>query len=329
MKTMLVPLDGSLTAEQVLPYAHALAATLGFDVELLQVIDDEGEAPPLPETVVIAAASGATNPTSVERVSPSSLAQRKQAHAYLASQAQRFFHGMGVDVAVQVGWPAETIVNVAERHEVAMIAMATHGYSGLRRWTLGNITDKVVQASPVPTFVVRASATPPAHEPVLRRVLVPLDGSPLARQALPIACELARRAHGELVLCTVVRTEGWGGPAFLPTPEEQASERAARSKQLLEEAAPFMAELQDQQVPVTPIVAFDTTVAEAIIDAVEQHEADLVVMATHGYSGLRRWVLGSTADKLLHACPKPLLLVRTSTATGQADEEAARHSFKH
>jgi nucleotide-binding universal stress UspA family protein len=158
---------------------------------------------------------------------------------------------------------------------------------------------------------------------------VPLDGSPLARQALPIACELARRAHGELVLCTVVRTEGWGGPAFLPTPEEQASERAARSKQLLEEAAPFMAELQDQQVPVTPIVAFDTTVAEAIIDAVEQHEADLVVMATHGYSGLRRWVLGSTADKLLHACPKPLLLVRTSTATGQADEEAARHSFKH
>jgi len=84
--------------------------------------------------------------------------------------------------------------------------MATHGYGGLRRWALGSVTDRVVHTATVPVCVVRSAAHVAPGEHALTRILVPLDGSDLARQALPLAIELAKRASAELVVLRAVET---------------------------------------------------------------------------------------------------------------------------
>jgi nucleotide-binding universal stress UspA family protein len=321
MKRILIPLDGSLIAEQVLPYAQRLATMLGGGVKLLKVVDDSDNPPSMREELIAGMSRGVVHVAYSENVTASSFVQRKQAHTYLANQAQRYFSAMDVDTIVHVGSPAEAIVDVAERHEVAMIAMATHGYSGLRRRTLGNTADKVIHAATVPVLIIRAAMEPNISAPALRRILVPLDGSPLARQALPHACQLAGQAHGELLLLTITAPQHRSGHEIM-VPEQQASGlqdeartlRATLSEQLLNEVAPFMEGQGEPKLAVTPLVAHGSNVAEAIIEAAERNHADLVVMATHGYSGLRRWALGSVADSVLHACQKPLLLVRAREA---------------
>lgn len=131
-------------------------------------------------------------------------ALRQRVQAYLHAQAQAL-EDAGLDVTNEVRWgsPAEVIVEVAARYAPgALIAMATHGYSGLRRWALGSVADKVIHATTVPVLVVRGQAQPIVRPP--RRILTPLDGSGLARQALPLASEIARAAHAELILLRAV-----------------------------------------------------------------------------------------------------------------------------
>jgi nucleotide-binding universal stress UspA family protein len=95
-----------------------------------------------------------------------------------------------------------------------MIAMATHGYSGLKRWALGSVTDKVVHATSTPVFIARGAA--PERAPALKRILVPLDSSALARQALPLATQLARSARAELLLLQAVAPTIEAYPGFPP-----------------------------------------------------------------------------------------------------------------
>ncbi|HEU5099135.1 MAG TPA: universal stress protein, partial [Roseiflexaceae bacterium] len=177
MKTILVPLDGSALAEQILPTVSMLASTLRANVHLLRVIaDDQGEQI---VTEMNARAFPSVGPLTVQL-------QREQrawdflmqgAESYLAGLATQLREaGIHVQSEVRPGIAAEQIVAVAASVPAALIAMATHGYSGLRRWTLGSVADKVVQAATVPVLVVRGVAEPrPA--PALDRILVPLDGS--------------------------------------------------------------------------------------------------------------------------------------------------------
>ncbi|HWQ15114.1 MAG TPA: universal stress protein, partial [Roseiflexaceae bacterium] len=219
--------------------------------------------------------------------------------------------GVEVGTEVRCGPPAEVIVETAEGEHVALIAMATHGYSGLKRWALGSTADKVVHATGTPVLLVRGEAPAP-QEVRIRRILLPLDGSRLARQALPLAAELAVRARGELLLLraivpTLEIMAGMPPSARMPVQYEDLTEpmRAFAQQELNELAEQLRAEVP-QVVSLAPI----GPAAEVIVDEAAAHHADLIVMATHGYSGLKRWALGSTADKVLHTSTTPLILVR-------------------
>ena len=161
MKTILVPLDGSAVAEQVLPYIEQLAPILTARVHLLVVITEE-------QKQRLIARYAASPPEGSDRYETDwhweRRAQTQLAHAaeaYLIEQAQAL-RTAGLDVTFEVtsGAPAECIVDIAAGEPEALIAMATHGYSGLRRWTLGSVADKVVQTATTPVFVVRATAQP-------------------------------------------------------------------------------------------------------------------------------------------------------------------------
>jgi nucleotide-binding universal stress UspA family protein len=316
MKTILVPLDGSALAEQALGYARMLAPLVSARVRLLHVVTDVDTANPLAYDISTLYSLGEVVAAQRERYHQSWQTMREHAEGYLASQAIQFKdEGIDVDIDVHFGSPPEVIGEVARSREVTLIVMATHGYSGLRRWALGSVTDRVVQASEIPVLVVRGAESAKAA-PSLRHIMVPLDGSEFARQALPLAIELATCARAELSLFEAVVPLAESNSTrpidrYLAQGEELLSTR-----RMVAESA-MAAEARNIAGPdlAARAIVVDGYAAEAIVDEAAREHADLIVMATHGRGGLSRWALGSVADKVLHATTTPLLLVRATETT--------------
>ena len=147
---ILVPLDGSQLAEGVLPYARAFAKALNIPVELLQVIE--------PETV-----TAFTDPEHGRYVDVVQAGLQAGALDYLEPVADSFPDPSAVDCSVEIGNPAEAIVRKGSAQGGTLVAMATHGRSGLRRWLLGSVTEKVVRKAACPVLTIRH----PEHEFVM------------------------------------------------------------------------------------------------------------------------------------------------------------------
>ena len=313
MNTILVPLDGSVRAEQILPYMRRLAPILDAKLYLLQVVPEMPEDEPFAMTVAEAYQRG-SGPTATQREPErhSWETQRRHAEGYLESQAVLLQpEGIRVDFEVRLGDPAEEIIAVAEEQRATLIALATHGYSGLKRWTLGSVTDKVVHAATAPVFIIRsATQTHSSDSDVgFKRILVPLDGSMLAKQALPLATDLARRAGAGLLLLQTVAPTIKVFPNQLHPMPHYATMLPMLREQADYELGALATQLRQADVPTTTVVA-NGHAAEVIVDVARQRQSDLILMATHGYGGIRRWALGSVADKVLHAATTPLVLVR-------------------
>ncbi|PMP85887.1 MAG: universal stress protein [Roseiflexus castenholzii] len=311
MQTIVVPLDGSELSAQVLPYVRVLAPLLGARVHLLRVVQESHLSGGESWAQVLISVYGVPESEALRRdyYDESMEALRQRAQAYLDAQAKAL-EDAGIEVVsdVRSGSPADVIVEVAAGClPGAMIAMATHGYSGLRRWALGSVADKVIHATETPVLLVRGQAQPIVHPP--RRILIPLDGSGLARR---VASEIARAAHAELILLRAVAPmiEAYIGAPMLGRPLAENNEALGALHEyalndLNAEAASLRAEVP--RVLTHAIIGYP---AEVIIDEAQAMDVDLIVMATHGYGGLRRWALGSVADKVLHATTTPLILVR-------------------
>jgi nucleotide-binding universal stress UspA family protein len=309
MKTILVPLDGSPLAERVLPSVRMLAPILGANVLLLHIVSEADR-----YHLLVDFEPDDPFKTESENHRTSWEVLRQNAESYLAPKALEL-RAAGVDTTydIRLGAPADIIVEEAEREHVALIAMASHGYSGIKRWALGSVASKVVHATSIPVFIVRGAEQPPAGVPNLKRILVPLDGSALARQALPVAAELAVGAGADISLLTVATPPLLGAPELVSRSPHYDDILVALRATLPSELGSLADDLRNHGVPVTA-KAVNGVPADVIIGVAEQ-ESDLIVMATHGYSGLKRWALGSVADKLLRAAATPLVLVR---AKGQA-----------
>jgi nucleotide-binding universal stress UspA family protein len=303
MHTLLVPLDGSALAEQVLPYVRLLAPLLHADVRLLGVVSD-ADIERLLAYELVRLQEGANEGVPI--------ALRKQrARNQLSARARHYLNlqteqlraaGLKAQPAVRMGLPDDQIIYMAERTAATLIVMATHGYSGLKRWALGSVADKVVQATQTPVLLIHSAMPQPS--PSLRRIMVPLDGSTLALQAIPLAIELAVEAHADLILFQAIApvVEAY------PYPPLPSGVQLTLCDQAREELTKLAESLREHEITITPEVELGYP-GEAIIDAATQRDVDLIVMATHGYSGLKRWALGSVAGKVLHASKTPLLLI--------------------
>jgi nucleotide-binding universal stress UspA family protein len=184
---ILVPLDGSKTSEKVLPYARFLAASLKLPLELLEVID----------VVEIAKRIAPEKAHFLSTVIENAVRRSEQ---YLRGVAGTFSQ-TDVKCMVEKGWPEEVIIERAAADKGTLISMATHGRSGINRWLLGSVAEKVVRAATSPVFLVRATDEAKSEEAAhLRCVIAPLDGSELAEQVLPTVAELAKQLNLEVVL---------------------------------------------------------------------------------------------------------------------------------
>lgn len=279
---LLVPLDGSPLADQILPYVRVLGRALNVPVRLLHV--DRAAAAPA-ETVP------------------------HFADAYLERAALTIQQaGLTVERHLMASAPADAILTYMQQHPFGLTMMVTHGYSGLRQWALGSVTDRVVSATSAPVFVVRATMTPQS-EPQLQHLLVPLDGSSLSDQALPVASLLAHCTGAHIHLLSAVfpvETEIYDAET-LPMKQRSQSLLPLLQQERQHHLAQAAGQLDGLTVSVQVTVG---KAVETIIAAAAKQHADLIVMATHGYSGFRRWALGSVANEVLRTTDTPLLLVR-------------------
>jgi nucleotide-binding universal stress UspA family protein len=210
------------------------------------------------------------------------------------------------------GDPAQTILQVARDLGVGLIVMTTHGRGALGRWAFGSVADTVTRTTPVPVMVVRPRAGEAEAAPIMRRVVVPLDGSPLAEQALPTAQALAQQLNVPVHLVTAIDltsllpvemmpTMAFDAVLYAETVDKVRTEAEARLTQAAEQLHRAGLEATWEVLSGSPFLVISDAVAAG----------DLLVMASHGHSGAKRWLLGSVAEKLIREAPVPVVLVPT------------------
>ena len=184
---ILVPLDGSPLAECVLPQVVALSQAFNAEVILLHALDKNRVGA---STQLFDLLNWQINKT--------------EAKLYLeriGDQLQK--SGLQTKAIVLEGPVAESITEFSQGHEIKLVLLSSHGHSGLRKWGISSVTNKVILSAPTSVFIVRATLP---KEQTCRRILVPLDGSWRAENVLPMVTLLARHHKAQIQIVHVVRT---------------------------------------------------------------------------------------------------------------------------
>ena len=277
---ILVPTDGSDCAQAAVGYAVDLARRYDARVHALCVADSR----------IL------ENASHYERHKKERAAIAEETCADLSAQ------GIEVERAVRTDVPHEAILRYARAHDVDLVVMGTHGRTGVERFLLGSVTEKVLRLSDVPVLTVKGGAedgTDPFTD-----ILVPTDGSEGALAAVDPALSLAGAYDATLHALSVADVKSLGP--------------AVRTEPILDE----LLEAAEAAVEAVETRAREANVASAVTAVevgypyseirsyVEDHDVDLVVMGTRGRSGISRYLLGSVTEKLVRTSPVPVMTVR-------------------
>jgi nucleotide-binding universal stress UspA family protein len=210
-----------------------------------------------------------------------------------------------VEALVREGDAVREITRAATDLGARAIVIATHGRSGIGRWLYGSTTAGVLRSSPVPVKAVGPHALDASRPGVaIKHVLCPLDGTPLAEAALPVASSIAERTGARLSLIRVVNWAALSYPYTLPDAYVPQID-----KELEESAKTYLQRKERESTVKASAFVVRGAPADRLIDFVHREAVDLVVMTTHGRGGLARAALGSTADRMVQAAA-PVLLIR-------------------
>ena len=297
---ILVPLDGSELAEIALPYAEELASRLKTEAALLQVV---------PRAYHVYSAYGAVAqvPYTDEEMEP----LKASAEDYLKGVADGLKNkGITTRTEVRVGAAADEIIKLADETNTGVVTMSTHGRTGISRWALGSVADKVARGTKQPVALIRAKGAHPdvREKDILDKAVVPLDGSKESEAVIPYIEELASKLEIEVTLFHMLAPNYY---IYSETQLKQIESLRASAKDYIERVA---AQLKQKGIVAMAKFSEVTPGAEAkeIIKLADETQADVVAMSTHGRSGIGRWAFGSVADRVLHEGNTPLLLVRPS-----------------
>jgi nucleotide-binding universal stress UspA family protein len=294
---ILIALDGSKTAEHVLPYARRLATGAHVAVDLLGVV----------EMSDIAGDIGSSEAPHAEALIREAV---RNSTEYLENVARTFRNGR-VHYRVEQGRPEDIIIAAAAADRGTLIAMATHGRSGVSRWLVGSVTEKVLRGTVNPLLVVRAPRDAKTdREAVLSSVIVPLDGSDIAEAVLSPVAALAKALELDVILVRVYAlplvTYG-GDDYYVPDYIELKDQIRDEAEGYLNSTASL---LRAQGVAHISTVVIEGSAADAIISLARKTPDSLVAMSPYGRSGLQRWILGSVTLKVVRHCEDPVLIVR-------------------
>jgi nucleotide-binding universal stress UspA family protein len=306
-RSILVPLDGSDAAEHALPTALSFARRRGAALHVVRVY------------VPIAGVYGEHAVPYDETLDRELM---KRAREYLDAIVARLAVAAGVRAtsAMVEASVADAISRHATTVGADLIVMTTQGRGPLARFWFGSVSDELVRQAGVPILFVRPqeAAAELAREPLLRRVLIPLDGSALAESILQPVLALTDRAETEYTLLQVVAPVGEldYGPARgkitgFPEAIKQLHEiEKAESDRARAYLARLAAPLRARSLVVHTRVISAERPATAILNDISVHATDLITLATHGRGELKRLILGSVADKVLRGATSPVLVYR-------------------
>ena len=274
---IIVPLDCSKLAEAALPYAEELGAKMHSEIVLLTVIGSEDHERLGNYLEYIKKIKGATS---------------HYAEKYIYDENE---NSLGVATVRRTGDPAKKIIEYALGIDFPLIVMASHGQTGMSRWTVGSVADKVVRAANTQAvMLIRANGSRAdiRDKRLLKKALVPLDGSFKGESVIPYICNIALKLQMELTLLQV----------FSPNGHSEADAKAYL-KGVCTKVEEMVDVAVDYQVATGPV-------ADTIIDLADALTVDLVAMSTRGMNRGNPLSLGSVAQKVFLAGNTPLLLIR-------------------
>jgi nucleotide-binding universal stress UspA family protein len=286
---ILLPLDGSELAERALAPAQTICQAMNCDLHLLRVVSGLAfDLDPLFHQRCLDA--------DVEAAWHYLNALKKQNTTFLPAIAN-----------VITGSPPKVIIDYAAQHAVDLIILSSHGATGFSRWVYGNVTSKITRQAPCDSLIVRTTAS--AVKPFsTQRLMVPLDGSKLAEKALEPAVALASYLELNILLFRV---------SPLITPEFEpigcGSLYDGLEAQARKEAGTYLSQLQSSlgnsglSIQAASVTGHD---AKAIVDYAGNHDVDLIIMSSHGATGIGRWLIGNVTEKVLRKANCSTLVVR-------------------
>jgi len=298
---ILVPLDGSLLAECVLPHVVTIGQAFNAKIILLHVLDKNQ-----------AGASAKLFDLLNWQIN------KTQAALHLEKTKARFQEsGLQVQTAVLEGLVAEGITEYAQNQGLKLIVLSSHGRNGLTQWGISSITQKIILSALTSLLIVRAHKygdfSGELSEPlVYQRILVPLDGSQRAENILPIITQLAQFHKSQIHLVQVVQTPEMARQ--MPPAREDidlSNQIVARNR---EEAGRYLEQVKSRSVlegiaVQTHLITSDNA-AVALHQLAEQERIGLVALSAHGYSGIRQWPYGSLVNNFIFYGKVSLLIVQ-------------------
>jgi nucleotide-binding universal stress UspA family protein len=273
LERIVVPLDGSNTAEMVLPYVTGIASKSNSEVVLLRVSE--------PNTVMY----------QQYRIYLEGVADRMRADLVNWKAGER----TGVETTIPMGRPVTEILRYVNERNCSLVAIASRGASNQEQWPLGETAQRILQGSSCPVLLIRkwAEAKLIEEKKVFNRIMLPLDGSRWGEAAITLVETLAGALESEIILFHSFRAG---------TPFERRETLSAYFEGVTRV-------LKENGSKVTNVIK-EGPPAEAILDYAEANSIDLIAMSTHGRSGINRWVFGSVTEKVLNAGDTAVLVVR-------------------
>jgi nucleotide-binding universal stress UspA family protein len=295
---ILVPLDGSLLAECVLPHVVAIARAFNAKVILLRVLEKNK-------------ANGTAQMFDLLNWQIS----KTGAKLYLekiSARLQKF--GLRIEAAVLEGLVAESITEYALSRGAKLVILSSHGRSGLSQWGISSVTQKIIFSAPTSVLIIRAHL-PVNSESIERqylRMMVPLDGSRRAENVLPMVTLLARFHQSRISIVHVVKTPEMARQMPLAREDVELSEQVvARNR---EEAIRYLEQVRLH----SPLEGIDVQInlltsdnaAAALHELAEKESIDMVALSAHGYSGNNQWPYGSMVNNFILYSKVPVLIVQ-------------------
>jgi len=302
-RTILVPLDGSPFAEHALPLALNLARRAGAALRLVHVYSPTALV--YPELYPVDGDSFECEIKTGQRI-------------YLEGVVRRIAEVALVPTTFDIleGDVAPTIQQEAARINADLVVMTTHGRGQVARFWLGSVADRLIRDLPAPLLLMQPTDDEIdwKRDPLLRHILVPLDGSALAEQIVEPAVALGSLAEADYTLVRVIAPPP---PAHREDSDPtRAERRRLQHEKLQKEAQQYLdhvgSRLQERSLQVATTVASGSSPAAAILHRAVQPKVDLIALATHGRSAVARMVLGSVADKVIRGSTLPVLVHRPS-----------------
>lgn len=290
IRRILWPTDFSEGARRAFPYAAALASWHEAELHVLNVSEDESEGPPVADRSFPIPVDALDKYLAGEGRPPDSV----DLEALTLVQEQR-----------EEGAVPEAIVEYAEDRDVDLIVSGTHGRRGLRRFLIGSVAEEVLRRAPCPVLTVRSEdQVVPAW--AVRNILVPIDFSEASTDALRHAKELALTYGAQITILhaveEVVYPSAYGmEPLSLPNPE------------IVERAETNLADIARNEIGYEHVTVKASVgyAPSAILDYTDEHDVDLIAIATHGRTGLERMLLGSVTERVVRRAPVPVFVVKS------------------